>query len=52
MVPETVEGVVINDEALDKMFEGEQESKPAIYGGIVPTKEIIDFMMIPAGFCT
>ena len=51
-IPETIEGVVISSEILDRMFDSDDEPKPAIYGGIVPTKEIIDFMMIPAGFRT
>ena len=43
---------MISDELLDEMFKGDEAPKPAIYGGIIPTKEIIDFMLIPAGFRT
>ena len=51
-IPETVDGVVISDEILDRMFESDDDPKLAIYGGIIPTKEISDFMMIPVSFRT
>ena len=51
VVPDTVEGVVISDEALEEMFV-EEKPKPAIYGNIEPTEEIIEFLNIPTNFRT
>ena len=51
-IPDTIEGVAISDEILNDKYGEEETPKPAIYGGIIPTKEIIDFMLIPASFRT